>query len=375
MPRDIDTRLNALEARRKGTDQLTRVAMDAQNEILAKSFISEGHQCREQGKTYTRYALGAMQEVDADYTRISLETAERVGRQLDRALEKAGNPVKFGLQGSVPLNIHIRGVSDVDLLTLDADFFIYAQSGRVSQLGLYITPTTKTLVGVLRLVRRHAERTLQEKYPAADIDTSGSKAIKISGGSLPRPVDVVPAHWHDTIQYQQNYAEQDRAVTILDKKKMQTLDNLPFLHIALVNARDEATMGNLKKAIRLCENVRSDAEYDIALPNLDIAATMYHADQVALIAGGIYELNILVETRRHLDYLYKNPTYVKALRVPDGSRYIFDTEEKLGALTSLSVELDDLLRQVAKEQSSLLARREHLSLSESRSAVESLYIP
>ena len=76
---------------------------------------------------------------------------------------------------------------------------------------------------------------------------------------------MVPSHWHDTVDYQQSQNERDRAATILDKKIMRTIDNLPFLHMALIEMRDTETLGGLKKAIRLCKNVRSDAERSISL--------------------------------------------------------------------------------------------------------------
>jgi hypothetical protein len=375
MSRDINARLSALQARRRGIDRLGRVAMDSQTAVAAKSVLPESYQKRAVGKTHTQYALGAMQEVDADDTRISLETAERVGKQLDQGLTASGNPVTFMLQGSVPLNVHIRGVSDVDLLTLDSGFITYAVDGKRSRMGLYTSPTPKTSVGVLSTIRTGAARILREKYYAADIDTSGSKAIKISGGSLARPVDVVPAHWNDNVRYQETQNANERGVTILDSKAKQTINNLPFLHIALISAKDRETHGGLKKAIRLCKNVRSDAEHDIALPSFDIAALMYHADTNALSAGSVYELNILAEAQRYLDFLHFNKQHAKSLKTPDGLRCILDSEEKLAALTLLSIEMDDLLRQVAKEQSSALAQDGLPPLDKSRSVLESLYIP
>jgi hypothetical protein len=42
----------------------------------------------------------------------------------------------------------------------------------------------------------------RDTYPAAEIDTTGANAISISGGSLHRPVEFVPAHWTDTAEYQ-----------------------------------------------------------------------------------------------------------------------------------------------------------------------------
>lgn len=353
MARDITGRLDRLRTRRRGIDRLGRLNEMARDEVLRKSTQDEAYQTRARTQAYTRYALGAMQEVDPDYTRIGLETAERVGNQLNTGLTAAGFSVGFRLQGSVPLNVHIRGVSDVDLLTLDTDFYTYHAGGVKSQLGYYRTPTQKTSLGVLWALRQKSEEILKAKFPEAEVDTSGGKAIAISGGSLPRPVDVVPSHWHDNEEYQRTQVERDRTVTILNKKIPETVDNLPFVHIFRITLRDEATYGGLKKAIRLCKNVKNDAideGRNIVFPSFDIAATLYHADMSALQRGRFYELAILAETQRFLDYLYHNPTEANALFVPDGSRRIFDTEQKYNGLKILSVEMDDLLKEVAKEQ-------------------------
>ena len=95
----------------------------ARFDAVAKSVEDESYQKRAPDAPYTQYALGAMQEVGPEYTRISIEEAERVGKQLKSGLTAMGLTVDFRLQGSVPANIHIRGVSDVDLLTIDDAFF------------------------------------------------------------------------------------------------------------------------------------------------------------------------------------------------------------------------------------------------------------
>src|SRR5581483_9389626 len=121
----------------------------------------------ESNQPNTRYALGAMQEVSPEYTRVSLETAQRVGRQLEQGLTSAGYHVDFRLQGSVPLNTHIRGVSDVDLLNIDMDYTSYYVAGARSRSGLYGTPATRTSTEVLGVLRRESERILKSAYPAA----------------------------------------------------------------------------------------------------------------------------------------------------------------------------------------------------------------
>jgi hypothetical protein len=105
MARNVNNRLNQLANRRRGTDRLNLIAMDAQPDILAKSALQESWQKRAKTQSNRQYALGSMQEVGADYTRISLETAERVGNQLKTGLQSAGISTEFRLQGSVPLRL------------------------------------------------------------------------------------------------------------------------------------------------------------------------------------------------------------------------------------------------------------------------------
>ena len=277
----------------------------------------------------------------------------------------------FRLQGSVPLDVHIKGVSDVDLLVLDDGFVTYMVMGAKALAGGYTSPATRTSVGVLSKLRSQIESDLQAAFPAATVDKSGAKAVKIFGGSLARHVDVVPAHWLDTIAWQDSGKEVDRGVKILDKKAGTTIENLPFLHIERIRSRCIGTGGGLRKAIRLCKNVKEDSERQIFLPSFDIAATMYHADMSALRNGLVFELAILSETQRHLDFLAVNQAYARTLLVPDGSRAIFDTDEKWQGLLRLSSEMDDLLSNVFVENAPGLLGYGS-SMSQKRGAVASI---
>jgi len=75
-----------------------------------------------------------------------------------------------------------------------------------------------------------------------------------------------------------------------------------------------------------------------------------------------------------LDWLYQNPLEAQKLVVPDGSRKIFDTAEKMSALLRLSLEMDQLMREVGKEQNERL-RYGTPTLDASRTAVSQVYIP
>lgn len=83
----------------------------------------------------------------------------------------------------------------------------------------------------------------------------------------------------------------------------------------------------------------------------------------------------LAETQRHLDALYRNIVHAKTLLVPDGSRQIFDTAAKLDGLIKLSIEMDDLLNEAAKEQDDRIRVVNAPELAESRQVVAKAYIP
>lgn len=370
MARDINQRLQQLRTRRDGS---RGTAMDSATlgSIFKSAPPVELWESRGAGdQPNTRYALGAMQAVSDTYTRVSKDTADRVANQLKERLAKDGIDAEFKLQGSVPLDVHIKGVSDVDLLTLSNELFSYHPKGIKALRGDYTNPATHSSLEVLIELRSRVEFRLEEAFPAAKVDKAGAKAVKISGGSLARDVDVVPAHWSDTVQYQATGTASDRGTNILDKKAMTTIKNQPFRHIELIGARCDQSGGGLRKAIRLCKNVKADSDRKVTLPSFDIASVMYHADLDALRYGRFYELSILAETQRHLDVLTCNHAMAQTLYVPDGSRLIFDTTEKLQGLNELSRDMDELLNAVHAEHApSFLSNR---LMSEKRQTISVL---
>lgn len=374
MSNGVNDRISRLRSRRSGLDRSSVVAQDAKEFIVNHSRTQEAWERRARDKPYTTFALGAMQEVDPTYTRISLETVDRVRNQLEKRLSAN---VEFELQGSVPLNVHIRGVSDVDLLVLDTSFFTYDPSGAIAAAGLYTPASGRSSVSVLSSLRSDTERSLRAAFPAATVDTKGAKAVKVYGASLARPVDVVPAHWYDTTAYQASRQKHDRAVTILDAKKMSTLDNWPFLHIKKITERCNTTHGGLRKSIRLCKNIKAELEAEgrkVSLSSFDLASIMYHANLGNLALGAVFELAILAETQRYLDYLYSHNEEARRLRVPDGSRPIFDDESKFDGLLAVSHAMDELVREVGREQSFALSLQAKPSLEASRNVVMRLAI-
>ena len=352
MASDIDSRLSKLRTRRQGepSASLAEAALTFNKHFSADASEVEDWERRgTAAQRWTRYAIGAMQAVGKKYTEVSEQTGERVANQLRDRFAKVGIEAEFKLQGSVPLDVHIKRVSDVDVLAITKEFFTYNNTGAKALRRGYTNPSQRTSGGVLSTLRQHVESDLDAAFPAATVDKSGAKAVKVSGGSLPRAVDVVPAHWYDTKEYQASGRQADRAVTIYNKKTGETIDNLPFLHIERIGNRCDSINGGLRKAIRLCKNVKADSDRDIQLSSYDIAAIMYHADMNVLRMGQYSDLAVLAETQRHLDALYMDQVAAGALWVPDGSRLIFDASEKRTSLLWLSLEMDDLLKSVYEE--------------------------
>lgn len=352
MASDINARLSQLRARRMGEPSVVALSNESASNRYFAADAAEVEDWERRGTSsqrWTRYAIGAMQAVGKKYTEVSEQTGERVANQLRDRLAKAGINAEFRLQGSVPLDVHIKRVSDVDVLAITTDFYTYNNTGARALRGGYTNPSQRTSSGVLSSLRQQVESDLDDAFPVATVDKTGAKAVKVSGGSLPRSVDVVPAHWHDTREYQASGQLADRAVTIYNKKTGETIDNLPFLHIERVGSRCDRINGGLRKAIRLCKSVKADSDRDIQLSSYDIAAIMYHADMSALHLGRYSDLAVLSETQRHLDALYRDPVAANRLWVPDGSRVIFDASEKRDWLLHLSVEMDELLKNVYEE--------------------------
>ena len=147
--------------------------------------------------------------------------------------------------------------------------------------------------------------------------------------------------------------DHDRGVRIFDKNVPETLVNLPFLHMKLIGDEDDLLDGALKKAIRLAKNVKNDAEDDktaAKLTSFDVAALTYHCDFGNLSRARYYELAVLAELQRFYDWCYHHEASAKQLMTPDGTRTVINTNEKMSAVKTISVELDKLAQRVAEEQ-------------------------
>lgn len=148
MASDINSRLSQLQARRKGGPSTTTfseaVSINNRYHTADSAEVEDWEKRGSATQRWTRYAIGAMQAVGKKYTEVSIQTGERVANQLRDRLAKSGTDAEFLLQGSVPLDVHIKRVSDVDVLAITKDFCTYNRTGALAQQGQYRSSTQRT---------------------------------------------------------------------------------------------------------------------------------------------------------------------------------------------------------------------------------------
>lgn len=339
--KNYTSRVAKLKDRRQGSTSYTFDSADS----AQPPSVTEDYQRRARSESL-QYALGAMQEVDAEYTKISHGEKDRVTRQLANGLTNRGQDVSIELQGSLAINIHLRRYSDVDLLVLPSDFFIYNENGPAAA---SYSPSSRDRISVVKTLRADCYNTLVSAYPAATVDNSGAKSIAMTGGSLQRKIDVVPALWYDSMMYQASRDKADRGVQILDLKTSALKSNFPFKYMHAITWKDLKTSTGTKKAIRLLKTLKYDAEIEIRLSSFDIASLVWNMPDQSLTFPDILETALLVSVQGELQNFCNSRERANALDVADGTRKIIQSDKDFEALHRLNQELIDLIESIATE--------------------------
>jgi hypothetical protein len=287
-----------------------------------------------------------MQEVDAQYTAISYREAERVAKQIDSGLLRRGKVVTVELQGSLPLNVHLRRVSDVDMLVWPLTFFVFDNHG-VAASGY--TVSTNNTTSEITSLRSECCSVIRSAFPAAKVDDSGAKCITVSEGSLLREIDVVPSVLYKTATYQRTNNDEDRGVQIHDKEVYELITNYPFKVRALINAKEGRTGGGCKKAIRLLKNMKEDSDTPIALSSFNIMSLVYAMQDSYLVHSCYYEGKIVASLQSWFYTLANDETRLRVLDTVDGSRKIVQSAADVVAVSKISGELNVLVVRIAQE--------------------------
>jgi hypothetical protein len=329
-------------------DSATGYALN--REELRKSESFEGLQ----ESDGVKYAVGAMAAVDSKYTELSIKEGERVASNLSQALSRENISVDTKLQGSVGLDVHIKGYSDVDMLVMVGKT-ILVERPYVSP-GYYPDATDqRPMTEIVGELRARSEVILTQNFPKVSVNTAGAKSIALEGGSLARKVDIVPATWFHTIAYQTSRADHDLGVKILDKKNTILIANHPFLNRKLINDADRQVDGNLKRVVRLIKNLQADAvggRSDVIkkINSFDVLSIAYDM-RMDLAIPSYQQLGLVGLLSDRLQFLIINKAYCDEMNTPDLTRKVFDDEGKYAGLASLYLECKELADSLARELS------------------------
>lgn len=293
-----------------------------------------------------RYAIGAMQPIDQDYTLRTLDERNRVEKQLAEGYGAAGLDMQFDYQGSLTNDTHVRIYSDVDLLTI-----IWGWHG-IEPPNKPTNPYLGDPIQDLRHIRQMTIAILRAAYPAATVDQSKGKCVSISGGSLKRHIDLIASDWWYTVEYVQSPAKDKHwlGIEILDDKKGERVPNKPFLHNKRIAERDAETNGGLRKAIRLLKSLKYDSDDKIEVSSYDLASIAYNIFTSWLTVPRGQDLLLVSNCRDYLRYLLYDASYRASIEVPNKMRNVFcaggATEAGLG---QLSLALDTLVAEIDGE--------------------------
>jgi hypothetical protein len=321
-------RMAKLRARRTDPYEIRKAAFDAAIEKIKED-------------DSIRYVVETMTPIEKSYTDATFEEGERVKNQLNKALNVGNTRTTFRYQGSVTSDTHIRLYSDLDLLVIDTDFETIQPPGKPDY------PYTGNPQSELKQLREDCAAILRKEFPAAKVDTDGSKCVSLSGGSLRRKIDVVIANWWNTVAYQQYAAEVLRGVKVFDASLLERHESMPFYHNYLVDQRDQKFNGNLRRVCRYLKSEKYDAYPSLDISSYDIVSVAWNMPDAYLTGERGRELALAQNARTYLRALLNNDALRNSLSVPNGIRKIFGEGGATKAgLLALYAEVDETLVEV-----------------------------
>ena len=310
--------------------------------------------------TYIRFA---MKGVEPEYTQKSKDAGERVKEHLSKELKD----VSFKYQGSVMTDTHIKGYSDIDLLTICEKFYqpdnynikkLLENSEQRVKFFSSLPKLEKEVTGStyqgnaledLRNLRIDSENILKGVY--TNCETKKPKSIKIKNLSLNREVDIVIANWYDDITSVINDKGEYRGIQVYNKDTHSRGDaDYPFLSIKRINERSSLTNGRLKKMIRFLKNNKANSEQDIDLSSFDINAICYDISVYEYQNLSFYELVPVIYNQ--MKKIATDENKADNLVSVDGREYIFrgnstkknNLKKLLAEVEGIFIDLKSILR-------------------------------
>lgn len=306
-------------------------------------------------RNVAKFVKLAMSAVDNTYT----QRSKLAGNNAKDWLKAEQHNVDYAFQGSVMTNTHIKGYSDIDLLTLCTKFYgseiskvrnilqtpnnySWSEENKLRRFEQNFIQYTGDSLQDLRNLRLENEKILSRHYTICD--TSKAKAIRVKNQNLNMEVDVVTANKHESIEYiLKDYDDKYLGVRIYDKEKNCQLDiDYPFLRIQLMNERGIETGDRFKKMVRFLKNVRSQADNKIDLTSFEINSICY--DIPTWKYSSAYYLQLVNVVFGKIYSICNNQTEADNVKSVDGTEYVFRNKpDKVRHLRLLMSEVKNII--------------------------------
>lgn len=325
-------------------DRLERLAARRIDESVPEAALEyEVYKSLDASKA-VRYAIGAMQPVDPAYTANTFKEGDKVKNQLRKRLDE---DCAYEYQGSTTNSTHIKARSDIDLLAI-LDRWFWLERPQVAE-----DPYAGDPVDDVTELREDCAVALSEAFPAVELEDGKSTALTLTGGSLRRQVDVVPASWWHTNKYAETGDPDFRGVKVFDRKRGEFVANTPFLHNRRIKEKDGRTRGGMRKAARLMKTLMYDSEGAVTMSSYNVVSLAYNIDDFLLMLSAPRDLQIVEVCYEYCTGLCHSLGERSSILVPDESRTVFGgsagaTLDQLRALTQeLHILRTDILRENA----------------------------
>lgn len=311
-----------------------RYDSELQKAILAESFS-------EKIPDSIKYILESMQPIEDSYNKKTTEAARRVEELISKNLTTPFK-VEFRRQGSTVSNTNIKTYSDIDLLALIGSYHYVQEPLKI------VSPYTGDAFADIKELRRQIVNILTNTYD--EVDSSGSKSIKLVNKGLKRSVDVVPAFWLNIAKYEETWQEYWRGVHLFDFKKSERLKaDFPFAHIEQVNDKGNATSDASKKAIRLLKTLKADAESEVKISSFQLTSIAHSIENARYNVPAMSGLDIGLLISEHLGHLLNNPDVRRNVKSPTNVENPLSEESVVPPMRQLKSELDQILVDCSKE--------------------------
>lgn len=260
-----------------------------------------------------RYVLESMEKIDPSYAHNVYTNTKKIHETVEEELASKGIKTAVRHQGVLKTETHIELYGEVDML--------------------YILDETASHKDVFVLGQIIRENMLKQNLQRTDY--GDGVHIRLITQKPVCKINLIPCSWINNSQFVKTRNELYHAIAIYNFKEKTKKKYLPFLNMARISSKDNATRGNYKRLIRLMRSLCADAF--ISLSVYDLVGLFYSLADDRLLTKDHQHLQFLPNITTHLKLLLGgNKSKLAQLVSPSEKELVFGKHtEKLEAVEKL----------------------------------------